>query len=217
MAISQMFTYVTSSTIVFTRYGRASRDARAVQPRRPEGTDGHLSHLMNRYLIAVLAVAGSAILGFLVTPLLGAEAPMFTFVLGVAIAARQSGRRAAAEAGVPLVGSCGAARRRRRARRNRVPLGLGRLHRSEGPSAAVGDGARSGAAAGVRVRGLLWLRNQPALRRLPVVVLTSSSQDSDVNRAYDLGANSHVVKPSGLKQIDARKPARFPCPADRCR
>jgi CheY-like chemotaxis protein len=48
---------------------------------------------------------------------------------------------------------------------------------------------------------LTWLRAQPALKRLPVVVLTSSKQDSDVQRAYDLGVNSYVVKPSGLKEI----------------
>jgi CheY-like chemotaxis protein len=46
-----------------------------------------------------------------------------------------------------------------------------------------------------------WLRAQPALKRLPVIVLTSSSRDDDVNRAYDLGVNSYIVKPSGLKQI----------------
>jgi CheY-like chemotaxis protein len=48
---------------------------------------------------------------------------------------------------------------------------------------------------------LEWLRGQPALKRLPVVVLTSSKQEEDVNRAYDLGVNSYIVKPSGLKQI----------------
>ena len=48
---------------------------------------------------------------------------------------------------------------------------------------------------------LTWLRAQPALKRLPVVVLTSSKQDVDVQRAYDLGVNSYVVKPSGLKEI----------------
>jgi CheY-like chemotaxis protein len=42
---------------------------------------------------------------------------------------------------------------------------------------------------------LEWLRNQPTLSRLPVVVLTSSAENSDVNRAYDLGANSYLVKP----------------------
>jgi CheY-like chemotaxis protein len=48
---------------------------------------------------------------------------------------------------------------------------------------------------------LRWLRAEPGLRRLPVVVLTSSTQDDDISQAYDLGANSYVVKPSGLKQI----------------
>jgi len=42
---------------------------------------------------------------------------------------------------------------------------------------------------------LEWLRGQDGLRRLPVVMLTSSRQSQDVNRAYDLGANSYLVKP----------------------
>lgn len=42
---------------------------------------------------------------------------------------------------------------------------------------------------------LQWLRAQPALKRLPVVVLTSSDETQDINRAYDLGANSYLVKP----------------------
>ena len=42
---------------------------------------------------------------------------------------------------------------------------------------------------------LEWLRDQPGLRRLPVVVLTSSAETLDINRAYDLGANSYLVKP----------------------
>jgi CheY-like chemotaxis protein len=42
---------------------------------------------------------------------------------------------------------------------------------------------------------LAWVRAQPGLKRLPVVVLTSSSERSDVAKAYDLGANSYLVKP----------------------
>jgi CheY-like chemotaxis protein len=45
---------------------------------------------------------------------------------------------------------------------------------------------------------LLWLQKQPRLKRLPVMVLSSSQQDRDVDRAYDLGANCFVVKPSSL-------------------
>lgn len=42
---------------------------------------------------------------------------------------------------------------------------------------------------------LKWLRGQPGLRRLPVVVLTSSREPADINKAYELGANSYLVKP----------------------
>lgn len=42
---------------------------------------------------------------------------------------------------------------------------------------------------------LLWLRQQPLLKRLPVVVLTSSKESRDINRAYELGVNSYLVKP----------------------
>ena len=42
---------------------------------------------------------------------------------------------------------------------------------------------------------LEWLKQQPAIKRLPVVVLTSSKENADINRAYDLGANSYLVKP----------------------
>lgn len=49
---------------------------------------------------------------------------------------------------------------------------------------------------------LQWLRNHDApLRRVPVVVLTSSSQDADINRAYDAGANSYLVKPGSPEDL----------------
>lgn len=49
-----------------------------------------------------------------------------------------------------------------------------------------------------RVSGLEVLRAlkaHPQFRAIPVVVLTSSSEDADVRTAYDLGANSYIVKP----------------------
>jgi CheY-like chemotaxis protein len=55
-----------------------------------------------------------------------------------------------------------------------------------------------------RVSGLevlAWIRNQPQLKRLPVILLTSSSQSADINRAYDLGANSFLVKPPDLDSL----------------
>lgn len=45
------------------------------------------------------------------------------------------------------------------------------------------------------VEFLGWLRRQPRLRRIPVVVLTSSNAPADVAAAYDAGANGYLVKP----------------------
>jgi CheY-like chemotaxis protein len=42
---------------------------------------------------------------------------------------------------------------------------------------------------------LSWLRNESTIKHLPVVVLTSSDQPVDIERAYALGANSYLTKP----------------------
>jgi CheY-like chemotaxis protein len=42
------------------------------------------------------------------------------------------------------------------------------------------------------------MRSDETLRPIPVVVLTTSDHDLDVNNAYRLGANSYITKPSGL-------------------
>jgi CheY-like chemotaxis protein len=42
---------------------------------------------------------------------------------------------------------------------------------------------------------LAWIRAQPVIGSTPVVVLTSSRESADVKRAYELGANSYLVKP----------------------
>lgn len=42
---------------------------------------------------------------------------------------------------------------------------------------------------------LAALRADPRTRAIPVVIVTSSGEDPDVQRAYELGANSYVVKP----------------------
>ncbi|HEY7353242.1 MAG TPA: response regulator [Terriglobales bacterium] len=50
---------------------------------------------------------------------------------------------------------------------------------------------------------LEWLRGQSSsLSRLPVIVLTSSRHSTDINRAYDLGANSYLVKPETGVQLE---------------
>jgi CheY-like chemotaxis protein len=48
---------------------------------------------------------------------------------------------------------------------------------------------------------LEWLRQQPILKRTVVIVLTSSSERADINRAYDLGANSYLVKPGDFQDL----------------
>jgi CheY-like chemotaxis protein len=48
---------------------------------------------------------------------------------------------------------------------------------------------------------LQWIRNEPERRRLLVVVLTSSNLQADVDRAYELGANSYLVKPVEFEQM----------------
>jgi CheY-like chemotaxis protein len=48
---------------------------------------------------------------------------------------------------------------------------------------------------------LRWIRQQPDLTRLRVVVLTSSNAVSDVNLAYQLGANSFLVKPVDFDRL----------------
>ena len=48
---------------------------------------------------------------------------------------------------------------------------------------------------------LIWIRQQPDLKALRVIVLTSSEDIRDVNRAYQLGANSFLVKPMDFENF----------------
>ena len=49
---------------------------------------------------------------------------------------------------------------------------------------------------------LAWIRGQRQLESLVVVVLTSSSEPSDVRRSYSLGANSYLAKPLTAAQLN---------------
>ena len=51
---------------------------------------------------------------------------------------------------------------------------------------------------------LEWIRQQPQLRRLPVVIFTSSSRPGDISRAYDAGANGYLVKPNALAELTSQ-------------
>jgi len=48
---------------------------------------------------------------------------------------------------------------------------------------------------------LKWVRHQPNLATLRIVVLTSSDSIRDVNEAYSLGANSFMVKPMDFEDV----------------
>ncbi len=55
-----------------------------------------------------------------------------------------------------------------------------------------------------KVDGLEVLRRikaDPRTRTMPVVVLTSSREDSDIAESYELGANSYIVKPVNFEQF----------------
>jgi CheY-like chemotaxis protein len=48
---------------------------------------------------------------------------------------------------------------------------------------------------------LRWIRSQPGLKTLRVVMLTSSNEMRDVNLAYQLGANSFLIKPMDFERF----------------
>ena len=50
---------------------------------------------------------------------------------------------------------------------------------------------------------LEWIRTEPSFRRMTVIVLSASTRIEDIERAFDLGANSFLVKPSALEQLIA--------------
>jgi CheY-like chemotaxis protein len=45
------------------------------------------------------------------------------------------------------------------------------------------------------------MKADPMLRRIPVVVLTTSKAEEDILRSYDLGVNSYVTKPVTFKSL----------------
>jgi CheY-like chemotaxis protein len=48
---------------------------------------------------------------------------------------------------------------------------------------------------------LTWIRKRPALRRMPVVMLTVHADVESITRAYQVGANSFLVKPTEFRGI----------------
>jgi CheY-like chemotaxis protein len=50
---------------------------------------------------------------------------------------------------------------------------------------------------------LAEIKGDPVLRRIPVVVLTTSKAEEDIVRTYDLGVNSFVSKPVTFEELAA--------------
>jgi CheY-like chemotaxis protein len=48
---------------------------------------------------------------------------------------------------------------------------------------------------------LAVIKGDPSLRRIPIVVMTTSEADQDIARSYDLGANSYVTKPVTFESL----------------
>jgi len=45
------------------------------------------------------------------------------------------------------------------------------------------------------------IKSDPELRRIPIVVLTTSKAEEDIIRSYDLGVNSYITKPVTFKSL----------------
>jgi CheY-like chemotaxis protein len=45
------------------------------------------------------------------------------------------------------------------------------------------------------------LKSDPELRKIPVVILTTSKAEEDILKTYDLGANSFITKPIDFNNL----------------
>ena len=51
------------------------------------------------------------------------------------------------------------------------------------------------------IETLRLIRSDPAFKTLPVVILSSSREEQDVMRSYNMGVNAYVVKPVSFKDF----------------
>ncbi len=49
---------------------------------------------------------------------------------------------------------------------------------------------------------LEFVKGSPTLRRIPVVIVSSSEDPADINRAYESGANAYMVKPVDFREVE---------------
>jgi CheY-like chemotaxis protein len=45
------------------------------------------------------------------------------------------------------------------------------------------------------------IKTTPCLKKIPVVVLTTSTAKSDINRSYELGASAYITKPNSFDEL----------------
>jgi len=48
---------------------------------------------------------------------------------------------------------------------------------------------------------LVEIKQHPDFKKIPVIVLSTSKAEEDINRTYFLGANSYIVKPTDFKKL----------------
>ncbi len=48
---------------------------------------------------------------------------------------------------------------------------------------------------------LSWIREHPEFKVIPTIIMTSSRHDPDVQKAYNLGANTYMIKPSSFEEL----------------
>lgn len=48
------------------------------------------------------------------------------------------------------------------------------------------------------------IRQQPALAKTPVILLTSKDQENDIDRGFAAGADDYIVKPFSLRELQSR-------------
>jgi CheY-like chemotaxis protein len=48
---------------------------------------------------------------------------------------------------------------------------------------------------------LSWIREHPEFKVIPTIIMTSSRHDPDVQKAYNLGANTYMIKPSAFEEL----------------
>lgn len=80
-----------------------------------------------------------------------------------------------------------------------VSVGINRLGESPTPVIVIVDLNLPGETGLELVE---WMRATPATKAIPAVVLSGSSDRSDIRTAYDAGANAYLVKPQTLEEID---------------